>query len=295
MFSEPFPLRYHLIARLLVFSLGLACLFPSSAGAADSPTNAKPLELRSKSGGRVWVYLPQGMPTGAKLGCVLVPPAGTPLFHGMALGEGDRPEHIPYVSAGFAVIAFDISGALPEKGSSAALPKALKGFADAKCGIDDALNALALALDKFPQIDPKRVFVAGHSSAGTLALQIAAASDQFQGCIAYAPVTDVEAHIGAGTIKTLDRLSPGVAKLFHDLSPINQAGAIRCPVFLFHADDDSIVSTASLVTFRDALAAAHKSAEYVSVKEGGHYDSMIDQGIPKAIAWLKEKSQKQQK
>jgi hypothetical protein len=31
--------------------------------------------------------------------------AGALLYHGITLAEGDRPEHLPYVRAGFAIIA----------------------------------------------------------------------------------------------------------------------------------------------------------------------------------------------
>src|SRR6185503_18801936 len=50
---------------------------------------------------KLWVYLPERVGAG-KLPCVLIAPAGTPLVHGMALGEGDIEEHVPYVLQGFA-------------------------------------------------------------------------------------------------------------------------------------------------------------------------------------------------
>jgi dipeptidyl aminopeptidase/acylaminoacyl peptidase len=278
-----------------ILFLGLILLLPSTRAAQDSPSKVSSIELHSKSGGRVWVYLPQSTPPDTKLGCVLVPPAGSRLFHGMSLGDGDRVEHVPYVAAGFAVVSFDISGPWPDTGGDAALQKAIKEFANAKCGVTDALNALQSALDKYPQIDPNRIFVAGHSSAATLALQIAVASPRVKGCIAFAPITEVEKRIGASTIKTLDGVSPGIATLLHDLSPSNRVDALRCPVFLFHADDDSNVPTASIAAFRDALSAHNKATEFVSVASGGHYNSMIEQGIPKAITWLSAIDQKQKK
>ena len=59
----------------------------------------------------------------------------------------------------------------------------------ARFGVSDGLTALDAALAKYPQIDPKRVYVAGHSSAGTLALQLAAAApDRLKACVAFAPI-----------------------------------------------------------------------------------------------------------
>src|SRR5687768_9302898 len=57
---------------------------------------------------RVWYYQPEK--AADKLALVLVPPAGSTLFVGMALGDGDRAEHYPYVKAGFAVASFEIDG-----------------------------------------------------------------------------------------------------------------------------------------------------------------------------------------
>ena len=60
---------------------------------------------------RVWYYQPEK--AAEKLALVLVPPAGSTLFVGMDLGDGDRPEHYPYARAGFAVASFDIDGHVP--------------------------------------------------------------------------------------------------------------------------------------------------------------------------------------
>src|SRR5947209_13976462 len=49
----------------------------------------------------IWVYLPAKQAAAGTLPCVLIAPAGTPLIFGINLNEGDRPEHLPYVRAGF--------------------------------------------------------------------------------------------------------------------------------------------------------------------------------------------------
>src|SRR5262245_60873435 len=127
--------------RILALALALALLFPlatpsamaqKSAGAAA----ATPAELRLPDGRRVWVYLPATAEP--KLACVLVPPAGSRMFHGMALGEGDRAEHVPYAAAGFAVVSFDMTGPWPESGAGgvAAQQTAIKAFIASKCGVN---------------------------------------------------------------------------------------------------------------------------------------------------------------
>ena len=260
------------------------------------PPPLPPEELHAPGGGRVRVYLPKNPPVGAKLPCVLIAPAGSRLFHGMLLGDGDKPEHLPWVAAGFAVVSYDISGPFPEEqGDDEPVIRAVTAFMKARFGVSDGLAALDAALAKYPQIDPKRVYVVGHSSAGTLALQLAeAAPDRFKACVAFAPITDVGEHLKEA-LPMLDGAVPGFADAIRKASPSSLVDAFQCPVFLFHAADDANVSTASVVAFKDALVARHKTVEYVSVPSGGHYDSMIQQGVPKAIAWVKALDQKQPK
>ena len=276
------------------FAAALALLLPLATGRAKTPpSSVAPAELHAPGGGNVWVYLPLGAPASAKLPCVLIPPAGSRLFHGMTLGESDKPEQLPWVAAGFAVVSFDISGPFPEEQSGdEPVIQAITAFMNAKFGVSDGLAALDTALAKYPQIDTARLYVVGHSSAGTLALQLAeAAPDRFRACVAFAPIADVGEHL-AETLPTLDGAVPGFANAIRRASPSSQVDAFRCPVFLFHATDDDHVSTASAVAFRDALLAHHKAVEYVSVPSGGHYDSMLQQGVPKAIAWVKALDQK---
>ena len=59
---------------------------------------------------RVWIYLPE-KPPGTPMPAVFIAPAGVPPFVGNGFGPDlDRqqyPEHLPYVHAGLAVVAYD--------------------------------------------------------------------------------------------------------------------------------------------------------------------------------------------
>ena len=57
---------------------------------------------------RVWLYTPTDS-TGS-LALVVIGPAGSDMRTGMALTHADRPEHLPYVREGMAVLSFDIDG-----------------------------------------------------------------------------------------------------------------------------------------------------------------------------------------
>ena len=262
-------------------------------GAADVPAapapsqGIKPAEYRTPRGGRVWIYLPEAAPTNRSLACVLVPPAGSRLFHGMDLSAEDRAEQIPYAQAGFAVVSFDISGPTSETGDTKALRAALRAFRAAEYGIRDAFEALALAREKYPQIDRRRIYVSGHSSAATLALQIATSTNQVSACVAFAPICDLESRLGVDGMATLDRWVPGTSAGLREASPKNRVTRMSCPVFLFHALDDDNVPAETVVAFKNTLLRNQAKVEYVAVSSGGHYESMISQGLPKAIQWIR--------
>ncbi len=235
---------------------------------------------------RVWYYAPAA-PKTAKLPLVVVPPAGSTLFVGMGLGDGDREEHYPYVKAGFAVVSFEIDGDVPnmQKASDAEIGRAAKAFKAANFGIANAQTALDFVLAKVPAIDADRVFTAGHSSAGTLALQFAASDPRVKGCAAYAAVTNLRQRL-APVLPALDQSIPGMARSIDSVSPSARLTDLKCPVFLFHATDDSNVPPTQSTAFAAALKATNPNVTLVTTKRGGHYESMINEGMPQAIAWM---------
>src|SRR5258708_698363 len=128
-------------------------------------------EVALKPGGQgdLWIYLPE-KPASEKLPCVLIAPAGSNLLTGMKLDPGDSKEHIPYAKAGVVVVAYAIDGHLDDRAhvKDADVLAAPKAFMDSDAGATNARAALDYALANVPNIDPKRIFSAGHSSAATL-------------------------------------------------------------------------------------------------------------------------------
>jgi dienelactone hydrolase len=236
----------------------------------------------------LYVYLPSGPHPPRSLPCVLIAPAGTPLICGIALGDGDRAEHAPYVQAGFAVVAYELDGPLDnlEHASDAQVRAAFEDFARAQAGLVNARNALEYVLQRLPEVDPERIYVAGHSSAGTTALLVAAHEPRIRGCLAYAPCTDPEASMQSAR-QTLDAALPGAWQFIIDCSPLRHEAQLQCPVFLFHASDDSNVPVQETQSFSNGLRQLGKTVTLEVVPSGDHYDSMISQGIPRGIQWLK--------
>ena len=232
------------------------------------------------------VFLPEAR-SAAKLPCIFIAPAGTRLFHGSDLEGGNPPEYLPYVRAGYAVIAYSLAGNLPEHPTDAQVLAAAEQFKEANGGLNDANLAMDYAAAKFPSVDSNRFYVAGHSSAATVAVYVAAQQRRVKACIAYAPACHLEERLGR-VVGLLDARIENFGLFIHNVSPDTCGGNIQCPIFLFHADDDSNVPADDVDRFAAFLKRAGKKVTYVTVPTGNHYYSMIREGIPRAIAWLKK-------
>ncbi len=231
-----------------------------------------------ETGRRVWVYqhCTRYLP-----GLILVPPAGSNLLSGMNLSEGDTPEHLPYARAGFTVVSFDIAGAL-EGNSEDAFVEAMTTFIQDDAGLGSARRALVQAYQAIPDLQSLPVFVAGHSSAGTLALLFAASDPRVQGVAAFAPVPDLTRRFA-----DMVEADPQMEALFTAMSPAHHAPALSGrPVFVFHSPDDRLPIDDSEYFFR-IITPAHPANRF-ETGPGDHYRSMIEYGVPRAVAWFQQ-------
>jgi len=236
---------------------------------------------------RIWVYKPVGLHSEHSLPCVFITGAGALTFTGMELGEEDLPEQLPYAHAGFVVVAYEIDGYLAngESASDQQYLGAVEKYWASQAGMVNARNAIEFALAKVPEIDPEQLFTAGHSSAAIQALLLAANDSRIKACVAYAPMCDYETAV-ADHVRNLRRIVPHFDDFLKMASPRANEEKLRCQVFLFHAEDDSVVPPSESKEMAARLRAAGKQVELVIVPFGDHYDSMVAQGIPRGIEWL---------
>jgi acetyl esterase/lipase len=244
---------------------------------------------------KIWVYKPAGSHADHSLPCVLITGAGANVFTGMELSDADQVEHLPYVQAGYAVVAYEIDGYLDnaEGASDQEYVNAVHDYAASQAGMVNARNALEFALAKVREIDPSRLYAAGHSSAAIQSLLLASHDARIKACVAYAPVCDLQAHC-PDVVAGLQQIIGGFDTLLNMASPRANEANLRCPVFLFHAQDDSLVPVSQSTDMASRLTQAGKQVKLVTVPFGDHYDSMITQGIPQAIAWLDQFSRASQ-
>jgi dipeptidyl aminopeptidase/acylaminoacyl peptidase len=61
---------------------------------------------------------------------------------------------------------------------------------------------------------------------------------------------------------------------------------LKCPVFLFHTEDDQNVPIRQSTDFAALLEKTNPQVTLVTTPHGGHYNSMIREGIPRGIEWF---------
>ncbi|HEY2159117.1 MAG TPA: prolyl oligopeptidase family serine peptidase, partial [Isosphaeraceae bacterium] len=161
----------------------------------------------------------------------------------------------------------------------------MHAFLRARAGLVNGEVARAFLKEEVPEVDLGRLYVAGHSSAATFALLLAEHTHFVKGCVAYAPVVDLAARVDVARQNRLRML--GLDDLFTRLSPRAGESKLNCPVFLFHARDDAFVPFEQTEAFADRLRSMDKPVTLELVDEGDHVESMIKQGIPRGVDWLK--------
>lgn len=249
-------------------------------------------------GGSIFVYLPKGQHPPQSLPCVLITGAGTNMMQGVEfediLDEEEAEEHLPYVKAGMAVVVYEMdgSGMNGDEDEDGGDVQMYKDFKAACAGMVNARNALEFTLQKCPEVNPNQIFTAGHSSAGTSALLFAAHEPRLAGAIGYAPCSDVENFQSRGIIRALSFRYPELYDFLCQSSPKTHSQRINCPVFLFHADDDEVVEIKTTRDFAGLLQSHNQNVTVEIVPTGDHFDAMIEQGIPKGVAWLKQRTGK---
>ncbi|WP_232103406.1 alpha/beta hydrolase family protein [Gimesia algae] len=253
------------------------------------------------------VYLPPNIPENTQVPCVLVPPAGATLLTGMDIELNDvslDSEHEPYIKAGFAVVTFSIDGYIGdiENTTNDQFAAAHMKFRKSQAGIINCINAFLQAEETVPGIDRDNIFIAGHSSAGTLSLLFAEYftnafqdnSHQLKGCLAYAPAVDPRGFFKEN-LPIFKSIIPDVEEFIRVSAPVNYTEKINCPVFLFHSVGDQVTSYSNTKIFAAQLQKQGIDVKFVSSSGFDHYQTMIDEGIPNGIRWIKERITGQQR
>lgn len=243
-------------------------------------------------GGYMYLYLPEGQHQPRSLPCILHTGAGTTLLHGVELdGEGNPPEYIPYVKAGYAVLLYDMDGPVYDEEDVDEMREAFEAFKDSRAGLVNARNAIEYLIAKVPEVNPAQIYASGHSSAATHALLLAEHEPRLAGVIAYAPAVDLPKWFGP-RMGVMRFLLPGMTDFVTQSSPSTHVARLKCPTLLFQAEDDSICDIAETRVFADQLRAQGTDVTFITVPTGDHYEAMINEGLPNGVRWLQQRAKK---
>lgn len=218
-----------------------------------------PQDLEVKTKGGVTLYATLMLPedhTGSKTVPVLVNPYGGPTGQTVLNRWGDTvwADKLLFDSLlaqhGFAVLRTDNRGT-PGRGRDFT-QAAYRDFG--KVQFDDQLAVLDAALEKYPQLDPKRLGWWGWSWGGTFTLYAMTHSDRFAAGVSVAPVTDWRLYDSAYTERYLGEPSEA-PQAYKDDSVLNTAFSLKGHLLLVHGAGDDNVHIINTVQFIDQLVA----------------------------------------
>ncbi len=244
-------------------------------------------EARPGSNSELSIYEPAGSRRARSLPCVLISPGGGTLLCGPKPAKGDDADWLEYARAGMAVVVFHVDGEIDIRQSSAfEVAEASARFFAAQAGLVNARNALEFVLARMPEVDPRRIYVAGQGSAATLALLFAEHEPRVAACIACCAVVDAAARFERLTPELAEKAPAQLLAALERTSPGRHVAKLGCPLYLVEADSESKATLDEFRAFVDRLQAEGKRAT-VGVRAAGGSSAMLATATAAAIHWLK--------
>src|SRR5262249_28859121 len=149
---------------------------------------------------------------------------------GWAFGEGDWDDAAPFANAGFVLFVPMLRG---ENGN----PGHYESFLGE---VDDAIAA-GQFVASLPNVDDKRVFVAGHSVGGVLTCLVAMLPSPYKAAAAFDGYVDMESWAAGSTNEQVpyDRKSRDEIRV---RNPMAFVASLRCPIKLFAGNNGRAVN-----------------------------------------------------
>jgi dipeptidyl aminopeptidase/acylaminoacyl peptidase len=104
-----------------------------------------------------------------------------------------------------------------------------------------------------------------------------------------APCTDLKPRLGE-LLK-----EPGIVRRLPNLknylvagSPLMHIASLKCPVLIAHAKNDDNEPFTQTKTYVNEFQKAGGKITFLEFEREGHYQPLLDAGIPRAIEWLKQ-------
>jgi dipeptidyl aminopeptidase/acylaminoacyl peptidase len=232
---------------------------PAGVSAIEFPSG----DLRLKA----WINIPPVNDAGKQ-------PAIVFLHGGFGFGKEDWEMTKPYRDAGYVVLAPMLRG---ENGQAGIYTL----FYDE---VDDVLAAREY-LSKQAFVDANRLFVAGHSVGGTLALLAAEASKRFHAAVAFSGSPDQVLYCRYGIRKEQIPFDVTEAPELEVRSPLAFAKSFKCPVRLYYGTQEKHFEKTSQ---RTAAVAKEKGLDVEAVAVEGSHMSAVPGAMKLSIEFFKK-------
>jgi poly(3-hydroxybutyrate) depolymerase len=232
--------------------------------------DASAIEVSFPSGGltlKGWMSRPADRPSASR-------PAVLFLHGGFAFGPEDWEMTWPYRVAGFIVLVPMLRGENSLGGS-------FSMFYDE---IDDVLAA-AEFLAAQPGVDPKHLFLAGHSVGGTMALLSGMTTDRFRAVASFSGSPDQVVYCRLGVPQNIIPFDTTDAREFEVRSPMAYASSLRSPTRLYYGSRELHWD---LTARRTVELARAKGLDVASRQVEGGHESSVPEAMALSIAFFNE-------
>jgi dipeptidyl aminopeptidase/acylaminoacyl peptidase len=207
------------------------------------------------------------------------PPAGAPpkpavlcLHGGFAFDQEDWEQCQPFRDAGFVTMTPVLRG---ENGQ----PGSYTMFYDE---VDDVVAA-AEALAATPGVDPNRVFVAGHSVGGTLAMLGAMTSKRFKGCASFSGSPDQVKWVAGDDIVVPFNRDDMTEMAMR--SPLAYPKSFKCPARLYWGDEEPLFQFSTPALAKKATAAG---LDVQAISVPGDHMTSVNPAMRQAITFFQQ-------
>ena len=194
------------------------------------------------------------------------------LHGGFAFGEDDWQQAQPLREAGFLVMSPMLRGENGQAGN----------FTIFYDEVDDVLAAAAY-LAKQSYVDPKRIYLAGHSAGGTLTMLAAMASNKFCAAASFSGSPDRVTFVNGGWSSKAP-FDQSDAREFRLRSPIAYAKSFQCPARLYVGSQEDVYVSE---TRRTATLAKESGLDVEAVVLPGDHFSYVPKGLQQAAEFFR--------
>ena len=136
------------------------------------------------------------------------------------------------------------------------------GYQEGFFGEVDDVIAAAEFLARQPHVDPKRIYLGGHSTGGTLVMLVAASTDKFRAVFSFGPAEDVRGY--GGDFAPFDQRNP---REFELRAPGRWLHSIQCPTFVFEGTTRGNADS----LYAMAMASKNPKAQFYPLRGADHF------------------------